>query len=84
MLERKYCLLCRTYQLGPCRTPDDALQCPMWYPVKEPPQGEGPSLYERTFNAAAGSQVYPVWLIAGAAGLRGAGDRLMACFRPRR
>jgi hypothetical protein len=32
MLDREWCLLCQSYQLGPCRTPDDAAQCPMQRP----------------------------------------------------
>jgi hypothetical protein len=32
MLTRDWCLLCQSYQLGPCRTPDDAAQCPMQKP----------------------------------------------------
>lgn len=32
MLDREWCLLCQSWQLGPCRTPDDAAQCPMQRP----------------------------------------------------
>ncbi len=39
MLDYEYCELCKSMQLGPCRTPDDAAQCPMWQ--DEPEHGEG-------------------------------------------
>lgn len=32
MLDLEYCLLCKSYQLGACKTPDDAAQCPMAAP----------------------------------------------------
>lgn len=32
MLDKAWCELCQSYQLGPCRSPDDAAQCPMWNP----------------------------------------------------
>jgi hypothetical protein len=35
MLDREWCLLCKTYQLGPCKTPDDAAQCPMQAPDED-------------------------------------------------
>ena len=41
MLDYVYCLLCRSVQLGGCRTPDDAAQCPMWKVEPEEREGQG-------------------------------------------
>lgn len=35
MMDRDWCELCKTYQLDPCKTPDDAAQCPMQRPDDE-------------------------------------------------
>lgn len=37
---------------------------------------------DRIFQAAAGPDHYPAWLYMGGSYLTGAGDRLVACFRP--
>ena len=37
---------------------------------------------EKLFNDAAGPMRYPAWLYIGGQGLKGGGDRLVACFLP--